>query len=348
MKSRIYQIDILRFTAALSVLLFHYSFQGHSLFPQLPVWGGITTLTRYGYLGVDLFFIISGFVIAMSADNRKTSDFVISRITRLYPAFWVCCTISVLVILIGGADLYRVEIKQYLVNLTMLSGFTNVPAIDGSYWSLRVEISFYFWVFVLLLLGQYRRILWFAAAWLGLSVVFAIYPPPQIVRGIVISEWSAYFIAGITFFSIWQQGLSWKKLLLVAGSLALALERALNRLPYLEQTHVGAFHNYAVVSLITLFFVLMLAVSTRRLEFFNRPIFETLGKLTYPLYLLHQVGGYVYMRRMGNIITDPHALIASAAILFIGLAYVVSHFIEEPLAKILKQILRKPLAKSAA
>ena len=88
-RRRINEIDFLRFVAALSVVLFHYSFRGHaaddlSVMPY-PV---LETVARYGYLGVDLFFLISGFVILMTASSGSLKDFVISRAVRLYPAFW--------------------------------------------------------------------------------------------------------------------------------------------------------------------------------------------------------------------------------------------------------------------
>lgn len=47
---------------------------------------------RFGYLGVDLFFLIGGFVIMMSAAHGTAQAFTASRAGRLLPAFWICCT----------------------------------------------------------------------------------------------------------------------------------------------------------------------------------------------------------------------------------------------------------------
>ena len=90
---RLYELDLLRFIAAFAVLLFHYSFRGYAkdhytVMPYLS----IAPVTKYGYLGVSLFFLISGFVILMTASSGSTRHFVISRLVRLYPAFWVSCT----------------------------------------------------------------------------------------------------------------------------------------------------------------------------------------------------------------------------------------------------------------
>ncbi|MCU0650139.1 MAG: hypothetical protein MUF00_19285, partial [Gemmatimonadaceae bacterium] len=75
---------------------------------------------KYGYLGVELFFMISGFVILMTAANGSVRDFVISRAVRLYPAFWVCCTATFLVTMFIGEPRYSASLEQYIVNMTML------------------------------------------------------------------------------------------------------------------------------------------------------------------------------------------------------------------------------------
>lgn len=65
---------------------------------------------KYGYLGVELFFMISGFVILMTASNNSLKRFFISRAVRLYPAFWVCCTITFLLILAVGQPRYSASL----------------------------------------------------------------------------------------------------------------------------------------------------------------------------------------------------------------------------------------------
>src|SRR5690242_6045430 len=90
---------------------------------------------KYGYLGVNLFFMISVFVILMTAARRSLVPFVVSRLARLYPAFWFCCTLTFLTTLLIGGEQYSATVPQLLINLTMLSGFFHVAAIDGVYWS---------------------------------------------------------------------------------------------------------------------------------------------------------------------------------------------------------------------
>jgi peptidoglycan/LPS O-acetylase OafA/YrhL len=80
---RFQELDALRGIAALLVVVFHFTMHR----PQSEL--GF----KYGITGVDLFFIISGFVIFMSINNvNSAKEFVVNRITRLYPTYWACVT----------------------------------------------------------------------------------------------------------------------------------------------------------------------------------------------------------------------------------------------------------------
>src|SRR3569833_4223108 len=95
--ARLRELDVLRFVAAAAVMLHHFTgvpapeWPGGSARRSFPELGPVT---RYGFLGVELFFLISGFVILLSAWGRKPGDFVVSRIVRLFPAYWVGVLLS--------------------------------------------------------------------------------------------------------------------------------------------------------------------------------------------------------------------------------------------------------------
>ena len=94
--SRLRVLDLLRFCAALAVVMFH--------FVETSAWGtrrafpALIDFSMFGVYGVRLFFVISGFVILMSAWGRTSGQFVVSRIARLYPAYWAS------VVILGGLD----------------------------------------------------------------------------------------------------------------------------------------------------------------------------------------------------------------------------------------------------
>ena len=189
-KERFYEIDLLRFLAALAVVLYHYTFRGFAEGGYSPVeYPVLGEIFKYGLYGVQLFFIISGFVILMTATKRDAVGFVISRITRLYPAFWVCVTLTAGFIMWKGGAVFQVGFVQYLLNLSMISGFAGVEMVDGVYWTLLVEIKFYALIFVLLLFGQIKRIEWFLVFWLALTAASMVLPLPKLVTFLYLTDW---------------------------------------------------------------------------------------------------------------------------------------------------------------
>jgi peptidoglycan/LPS O-acetylase OafA/YrhL len=136
---RLKELDLLRFLAAIAVVFFHYAFRGYakgdlSVMPY-PL---LAEPAKYGYLGVELFLMISGFVILMTASSNNLRVFFISRVVRLCPAFWVCCTLTFLITLAIGRPRFTADLYQYMINMTFLGDLMGVPPIDGVYWSLFV------------------------------------------------------------------------------------------------------------------------------------------------------------------------------------------------------------------
>ena len=89
-QNRLANLDLLRLLAAVMVVFYHYTYSGYATGSWNPVaYPELSPITQHFWGGVSLFFIISGFVIAYSAQNRSAFDFLTSRIARLYPAFIV-------------------------------------------------------------------------------------------------------------------------------------------------------------------------------------------------------------------------------------------------------------------
>lgn len=195
---RFRSLDGLRGLAALSVVLYHYLFRynltfGHDFVP----WA----ITEYLAHGVRVFFVISGFVIFMTLEKiEQPMDFVASRVARLYPAFWACCTITWLVVSVFGLENREVGFTDYLVNLTMIQEYVDFPNVDGVYWTLTVELAFYFLMLMLLVLGQLKNILWYLAGWMVLAIF------PHSVSGLLakllILEYAPWFALGIILYKM--------------------------------------------------------------------------------------------------------------------------------------------------
>ena len=123
-RTRVPELDLLRFTAAAAVVVFHF----YVLLPgTTPFQQTVAAVSQFGFLGVPLFFMISGFVILWTAFNRTPGQFVLARLCRLYPSYWVCVLITSAVLgMAGGAPPWR----QIVANLTMLHHLFGYDSVD--------------------------------------------------------------------------------------------------------------------------------------------------------------------------------------------------------------------------
>src|SRR5262249_32855296 len=143
-------------------------------------WPGLSVAARYGHLGVQLFFMISGFLVLQSAYAKDLAGFARARVLRLYPAFLVCCAFTFAVVAFIRSE--PSSLPSFLYNLTMLNGvidsFRGVAPnyVDGSYWTLALEWKFYALVAILIAVRQLdrvERVLW---VWTAASALAVAYP----------------------------------------------------------------------------------------------------------------------------------------------------------------------------
>lgn len=344
---RVTEIDFLRFGAAIAVAFFHYAFRGYvadgmSILPYPE----LAPVAKYGYLGVELFFMISGFVILMTAATGTLRRFFVSRIARLYPAFWVCCTLTFLTILAIGQERYSASLYQYLVNLTMFSNIARVPPIDGVYWSLFVELRFYALVVLVLVLRRIHHAQGFLVAWLVLTIALDLWPVKSL-RWIFLADYAVYFIAGATMYLTWSKGASLIRLSVIVATWFVALRQALARVEELEQQFGTDYDGYVVMGVVSAFFVIMSLVSLRKTARFGHPLWVVVGALTYPFYLLHQNIGFMIFN-VGYPAINRHLLLWGTLAVMVGLSYAVHVVFERPLSAFLKRVLNGVLDAAAA
>lgn len=145
--ARLGHIDALRGIAALSVVVAHC---GESMVKGLTGYGAAQWLIGgvsvswfdIGRFGVILFFLISGFVIPYSLKgDRPLETFAVSRLFRLYPAYWL--SMAATMVVAGGLGLAAYTPLQVAANVTMVPGLLKQEYISGVYWTLFVELVFY-------------------------------------------------------------------------------------------------------------------------------------------------------------------------------------------------------------
>jgi len=344
-KKRLYHIDLLRFIAAISVVLYHYTFRGHMADNLSDLkFGFLANLFKYGYLGVDLFFIISGFVIAFSIEKSDFISFVKSRFIRLFPAYWICLFITSFIIIFLGNDRYHVNLVQFLANLTMLNGFVKIENIDGVYWSLFLELKFYIIISLVLLNSKIKKnIYYIMIGWLLISYLHFVLDFQsniffKAINYLFFFEYSSYFISGVMFYKIFKYGNSKKYSFAILFSFILSLLSINKHVAFLNDHYQVNFSIIIISIFISIFYILFYLISTHNLNILNKSFFLNLGVITYPLYLIHQYVGFILFNYFHQKV-NKNILLLSVFLLMILISYLINKYFEVPISKKIKSIL---------
>ncbi|MDR6323871.1 acyltransferase family protein [Actinoplanes couchii] len=344
---RLAALDGLRLIAALAVAVYHLSvswrIDGHN--PPSYFLPNFSHLAIYGFLGVELFFLISGFVICMSSWQRGLGEFFVSRVGRLYPAYWVCILITAFVVglfpVVGGVPVSGTpDLAEIAVNMTMLQEPLGVAMVDTVYWTLFIELRFYLLFAALVAFGlTYRRTVIFCAAWMAVAVIGPTVDS-RIVNVVAIPEYAPYFIAGIASFLIYKFGRSPLLFAIVGFAWLVSLKRVEDRVADVNPGFEVP--TWPGIVIVTLSFAVVLVIALGWTDRIRWGWLTTAGALTYPFYLLHQRIGYSFVRY-----THEHTglpawlLIAGAILLVLGLAWLVHRYAERSLGRWLRRVMRQ-------
>ncbi|WP_432834822.1 acyltransferase family protein [Dactylosporangium sp. CA-092794] len=349
-EGRLAALDGLRLVAALLVVSYHYVGTERSHLWESPnhqVFSHLYGLATYGNLGVQLFFLVSGFVICMSSWGRKLSDFLISRIVRLFPMYWVAIVVSFMVVRLNRDTADQVQVifhvdtlSDLLTNFTMAQDALGAPNVDQVYWTLWVELRFYLLFAAVVALGvTYRRVLAFCGLWMAAAILTGAFHYP-IVDLIVQPAYAPYFVTGILLYLVHRFGST----PLLWGLIGLCLLVAQHQL--LIDVRVNSIYNghslhwlYAV-ALVGGFFALVAAVALGWLSWARWRWLTVAGALTYPLYLMHQDIGIIFIYSMKGIIA-PWPLLAITVLGMLVIAYLGHRLVERPFAPMFKRALRR-------
>jgi peptidoglycan/LPS O-acetylase OafA/YrhL len=339
--SRYKELDALRGIASIFVVLFHFT-MGRK---QAAL--GFTL----GVTGVDLFFIISGFVIFMSINKVSTSlEFFINRFSRLYPTYWVCVTFTFLlqlyapwpILKLSGASLW-----QYFGNMTMFQYYLRVPDLDGPYWTMIIEMLFYISIAFLFTFKKMKYILP-----IGLSVViitalnhlwFDHYFPAlhQIHKIFPLITHFPLFLAGIIFYKLinskneYKQQVFYYSCLLICFAAKLILFEDGGR-----SAVVIKFYPYLVA--LSCYFLVFILFVNHKLSYIVNGSTLFFGKISFALYLIHQyISTHLILPCLINYFHFGFwlAAIVTFAIVVL-LAAAITYYIEIPLGKKMKSLLR--------
>ncbi|MFH0174519.1 acyltransferase family protein [Streptomyces cacaoi] len=345
-ESRLRALDGLRLLAALMVCFYHYAGKNGEVaqsWHQSPgqKFPTLSQFATYGSLGVQFFFLISGFVICMSSWGRSTGDFFRSRVARLYPAYWaaiVLVTAAGLILPVVAAPLRSDEI---LTNLTMLQQPMGVPRVLGVDWTLWVEVRFYalFALFVVWRGVTYRRVVMFCCLW-TLAGVFARVADNPLTDELVMRDHAPYFIGGLAFYLIHRFGndlLLWG---IVGFSFLLGQRYSVTALWHPGPQ--GQFHRspYVIQLIVLVAFVAVAAVALGWTSRANWRWLTVAGALTYPFYLIHEHLGWFFIRVLYREFgLNAWLTFGTTVLSMLGIAWLLHRFVEKPFGPRLKRAL---------
>jgi peptidoglycan/LPS O-acetylase OafA/YrhL len=347
---RLRELDLLRFVAASAVMLHHFTGVPAPEWPggnARTIFPGLGEVTRFGFLGVELFFLISGFVILMSAWGRRVGDFAVSRFVRLFPAYWVSVSLSLAVYLAfrsyvpfgPGTD---GPLRRFLPNLTMLQEGVGSQRMEVVYWTLYVELHFYALIALFVWRGiTYSRCVAFMTGWLLLSV-FAMESDFAFLKVVLLWRYAPFFVAGMGFFLVYRYGGNLIVWLLIAASWALGCYYDV-KYNFPDFTVPGV-SEYVIPAGVTLVFAVMALAATHRLAWLRWRGLTLLGMLTYPLYLVHQTIARTLVPRLYPHMSRWAVLGVLIAVTLVS-AYLIHRLVEVPAQRRLRPRLKTALAQ---
>lgn len=335
MNKRLLELDALRGLAAIAVVLFHlFQKSGYSFF-------------NFGVTGVDLFFLISGFVIFLTlAKTNHWKSFVISRFTRLYPAYWVCVSITALLIFLSNGHTSAYLATQYIANLSMFQHYLKVPHLDFQYWTLTVEMQFYALMLGLYVLKRLESIETIGAVICLICLLYDVVAQPYLPNiyhftnnALVLINHFPLFLSGMVFYRLKFDGYTPQRYALLLFCFITQLFLFDNG----GQSH-GFISANGYLLMLTIYYLLFFGYVENRLSIITSKALLFLGDISYPLYLVHQyLSVYVLLPYFNQVLDNKIIAIFICLAINIALSSFIHFYIEKPASYKLKKYLLKTI-----
>ena len=323
---RIKELDVFRGFAALAVVFYHYTTRYNELFNEQSSWQ-----FAYGWLGVPVFFILSGFVIYLTVDKSKSAiDFLKKRFIRLYPTYWLCLLITLGVECFSGIFRGNPTWKDILMNFTMFQQFFNFKHVDGAYWSLLPELLFYGLMAFLMKIKKVRSYYLYNAILLIVGMTHLVLPLP-IIGKVLSIHYILLFMIGIAFYRIYNQiNTRWDYAFIIINYIIGT------KLYFIEHQSLSLKLLYIAFGLIIFLYYLFVKGYFAFLAKFR--VFIFFGNISYALYLIHQNIGYIIISEIQDFTGRNFAIFIALSISVIT-ACLITFQVEPRIKPIIKKLL---------
>lgn len=325
---RILELDSLRALAAINLVLFHFT---HVYAVKFGFATPLGFEWPFGAYGVEMFFILSGFVNSMSLLRRgKPVDFVAARLIRIIPVFLLVILANLWILPLAPMN-QSISTQQLAANLTLLPRVMGYDCVDPVMWTLQVEMMFYVTLVLMFRIGALRR---YFLGWGSLLALSAVVCPmldamqsaheqagwfaaATSIRRLMLLDFVPLFAMGFLLYMIKTNvGSKWQNIagIVVAATIFHFIDHGKHN-PLATVMILGLVTACAYGKVPPLRFAPLVYVST----------------ISYSLYLCHNNLGCAVMRRLedGGI---PSIVCLIIAIVFsFSMAIIVTNRIEQPI-----------------
>ena len=373
-KRYFFGLDIVRFMAALIVATFHLGFWAtlpgstpNRTLKEAVDFSAISNFAWSGWVGVEVFFVISGFVIAGSAYMTPAWTFLRGRILRLYPAAWLCASITLAVLLVNDQGPLSLLLPRYLHSMSLSPYDNGWGWIDGVYWTLQYEIPFYALVLLTLPLRRFVSLPHIAYLF---SVVGGLYIALSLARssGLYTSEllgivethpyvalflqlrYGCFFAVGIWLWVASTGELTKARTAaLLVALLGAGGEVFTHANEFIANPHNAGRTPILPIIIFTAAVIIIAALTSAKsklkISASTSKVLRTVGLMTYPFYLLHDiVGAWTIQKLLLAGFNEWVALVSG--IVIIGLfSLIICRYIEPNMRRALAAIIPRSAEK---
>ncbi len=330
---RIVELDALRALAAINLVLFHFT---HVYSVKFGYSSPLGFEWPYGAYGVEMFFILSGFVNSMSLLRRgKPVDFVAARLIRIIPIFLLVIIANLWILQLAPMG-EHVPTGRFLANMTLIPRVLGYECVDPVMWTLQIEMMFYATLVILFKIGALRRYFLGWGTLLAMSLVVcptldAMSPShgdttwfaaATALRRLMLLDFVPLFAIGFLLYMIkTDTGKRWQNIagILIAASVFHSIDH-------------GKHNPLATVLIIGL--VTMSAYG--KVPMLRLKPLVYVSTISYALYLCHNNLGCALIHRFDLIGLPPQACFAIGVVFSFALAIIITNRVEQPITTMLR------------
>ena len=296
---RLDYLDLLRVIALGSVICFHYLFSGISKGNIKAIeFSSFAPIAQYGYLGVELFFMISGFVILYST-NRSAGEFVRKRFLRLYPMFWMAIILIYLVTLMPWWKYPAPPLSKALWNLTMIPTAFGQERLDAAHWFLVRELQFYVVIAFVLAVKKGKLLPKIFPVWAIVICIWNLLNLPDFNIW-YFSGYLSLITGGAIIYSIRTWGWNPLRVIGLVSAYVGAVDTRISIIPVIDARRNAEHSAFVIAVVVTVIFLLMLTTLIPGIERLKIGWVGMAGAITYPLFLIHGRIGAMIIEHTAN------------------------------------------------